>query len=137
MKKAHDKIAELHAAVDEARRNLERAELKLEVALEFFSDIETGTPNPGTLPPGMLPVENGVTARNYRGLTASDAILRLLADEGPMFRKLIVNTLEHQIKTESSKPRTILRNVVSQLADRGKISVDENGVVALKSDNGE
>ena len=69
---------------------------------------------------------------DYRELLASDAILRFLADHGPSPRKTILDTLEHQIRTKSDKPRNIVRNCLAQLAKRERVEIDPGGNVSPK-----
>jgi len=129
-------IKALEEQITEAEKLLDRLRIKLEIAREVVVELDKGNEAiqaellPAVrVPPAIeVPGING----NYHGFFASDAILRFLADHGLSPRKTLLDALEGQIKTKSTKPRNIVRNCLSQLAEKGEVEIDSSGNVFLK-----
>ena len=123
-------IKAIEGQIAETEKRLERLRLKMEVAREVAIELADGNESAQADPPSVAETLN--INGDYRGLLASNAILRFLADHGASPRKTILDTLEGQIKTRSDKPRNIVRNCLGQLAKREKVEIDSGGIVSLK-----
>ena len=128
-----EQVTAAERQVADTQARLERLRLKLEVAREVAAELEV-SPKTDPRQPNIAPPVNGDggAAGKYRGLPASEAILRFLGDHGPASRTLILDTLSPQIKTSSGHPRNIVRNCMIQLAERGKIALGQSGTFTLK-----
>ncbi len=120
-------IANLTAEIAETESRLSRLRLKLEIAREMACEMAEHPRNGAPVNANRC----AVGANRYAGLKASDAILRLLADMGTAPRKTLLDTLQGQIQTRSDKPRNIVRNCLTQLAERGKVLIDDDTNVSL------
>jgi hypothetical protein len=125
-----DQVPAAETRVSEAQIALDRLRLKLEVAKEMAAEIERGSGAVANV--AHVAAETPPANGDYRRLHASDAILRFVADHGPVPKKAILDALQDKIKTKSDKPRNIVRNCLIQLNERNRVAIDSAGNVSLK-----